>query len=987
MENEPIEVPSIVEAQSVDDGPSLCPPPNTDQTILDPPPNHFGDYVQTNSYDIQEHSDEPIKSEEDETEEGLGVFEPIINETPTAPDSSMRGINDDQNPSSVPVSPAFTSPRLRMELEKSPELPTSMALEDPATNLGVMHASNEENCHDAIGTYAGCTEELGFQETNDVMDTDPKEERFEQPILPEEVPAVAEPGMDSQSTAMDISTTGPAETELVTANIEGADGPKPMIEHNDQLFSNSWMPGRGSLPPPGKPTSTSIAVDDDNLPRKKRSASVDLSLRMTTTLSSNEFKRLKLVTPNLDSEKKSPGLNAIDQAAGQSSETVAIRENIEVIDLEIFEQDRNDRLAREAREKQTEEEEQAARLIQEDEEMRQQELQMYTNNFLNSFQSGGISTDETVNPQEARYAAVTSEGLAAVLRFVHQVQKESKEDVAMLRVDNDVLRGELQKSKETEARLAEEIKELTDSRSQKMWKTKMKTEREKMEGDLSRVEKKLDLLRAPDVTLEKMHTKIDGFDKHMSKKLAVFDKQFANMMTEAEKFKGACEAEKRLLNTARKELTKDFRTRKDEIERIDGEIQNVESSLEELNNRVRDVEASSDQDQHMPRNTITALELSQVLDDISQLREEVEGKDERLDTMQNDIQVFRSHVNEHLFDKDCLYTQAELNRIFFVGISDLTYHISGLRKQLVASVVEMRNIIALGKNGCVSQQRHAISLNPQLLATNNDSPPDTPSDEKAATSANSEAIHNLNSHQNHNDNGEVDLHADMDGLHEQVQAQSTPIAELQNQQPTESNTDIETRISVLIDPVRNDIDGLIKDLRLLAHKVKTMQTELGEADQDLDARLASERIERIQAELKESMTRATATAVCGRYLSGMMTFARNIGHKSMIELGSLARKEDKHCSRVSQIMNYWNFQIAQSLNDKTGEKAHELMAMVNKMRRGEKIPEDLERYYIDQEEDEALLGTLRKNLRKVLDEEGIWTAKSSIDLTAESDTE
>lgn len=86
-------------------------------------------------------------------------------------------------------------------------------------------------------------------------------------------------------------------------------------------------------------------------------------------------------------------------------------------------------------------------------------------------------------------------------------------------------------------------------------------------------------------------------------------------------------------------------------------------------------------------------------------------------------------------------------------------------------------------------------------------------------------------------------------------------------------------------------------------------------------------------------------------------------------------------------MNYWNFQIAQSLDDKTGEKAHELMAMMNKMQRGETISEDLEQYYIDREQDEALLGTLRKNLRKVLDEEEIWTAKSSIDLTAESDTE
>lgn len=79
--------------------------------------------------------------------------------------------------------------------------------------------------------------------------------------------------------------------------------------------------------------------------------------------------------------------------------------------------------------------------------------------------------------------------------------------------------------------------------------------------------------------------------------------------------------------------------------------------------------------------------------------------------------------------------------------------------------------------------------------------------------------------------------------------------------------------------------------------------------------------------------------------------------------------------------------MVQSLDDNTGEKSHELMVLINKMRKGETIPEEMRKYYIVKEEEGALLDTLRKNLRKILDTQKIWCLKRSIDLTAESETE
>lgn len=91
--------------------------------------------------------------------------------------------------------------------------------------------------------------------------------------------------------------------------------------------------------------------------------------------------------------------------------------------------------------------------------------------------------------------------------------------------------------------------------------------------------------------------------------------------------------------------------------------------------------------------------------------------------------------------------------------------------------------------------------------------------------------------------------------------------------------------------------------------------------------------------------------------------------------------------KASEKMQYWNHEIVDSLRDRTGGKAHELMALVNKMSKGEDIPEQMVKYYIEREEDEVLLESLGKSLRKVLDKQEIWTHKSSVDLTAESDTE
>lgn len=938
--------------------PSLPPQTETNQPVLEPPSNLTRDYAQTHTHVIQEHSDELIKAE-NETEEEPGFFDSIMSDTLEAPDDAMEGSNDDGKSLSEPLSSAFSSPRLRkeleetVELEETLELPSSLPLEHPTIAFGVVDNSNEENDDDEMEASTGGTEELRSQIASELMDTDSKEEQAEPVILSEEVPAEAEPPNESQSTAVDISTTGPAETEPNTETIKDPDDPKPIAEQTSLSFSHfrkdslmrpigvTYEHGRGSLPPPQNPISSSLVTAVENPPTRKRSASEDLLLPRSTQRGVNDdvwmkialpsdVKRQKLTPSDLDNEQNCPSPDAIDQTADQSSGAASKRHSVEVIDLEEFEQDRNDRLAQQAQEKQAKEEEEAARLAQEAEEIRQQELQMYTNNFLASFQSGGISTDETENPQEAKYAAVTSEGLAAVLQFVQQVQREAKEDVTMLRVDNEMLRGELQKSKEAEAKLAEEIKELTDSRSQKMWKNKMKAERERMEADLSRVEEKLDLLRAPDVTLEEMESKIDGFDEHMSKKMASFDKKFATMKAEAEKLNAACEAEKKLLNTARRDLTRDFRNRKDETERLDGDMQAMESNVEELSNRIRDLEASADQAQHPSRCSSTTSELPEVVDDIAQLRAELEETDERLDVMQNDIVVFRNHVTEHLFDKDCLYTQAELNRIFFTGISDLKFHYVDLRRQLVASVAEMRSagrpansyLITLvnNGNGPQSQERHVMSLNPRLLAVNNEAELGTLSDSKSASTAIPETMDNKSPHYHASNDGiirkiqaqsaaiskidsqikflkskQTELDEDMDRFHERLEAQSPLLADVQDQQSTDDNTDLETRISTLMNPIKNVVDGLVEALRLLGNKLEIVQTESREADQALDAKIIAEKIERIQGDLKEKVTRTTAVALCSRNFNGLWDLAQNISTRAPIENDRLAKEEEKCC--------------------------------------------------------------------------------------------
>ncbi|TID19087.1 hypothetical protein E6O75_ATG06208 [Venturia nashicola] len=900
------------EAGNRDSGSLLSFPP-TDLLQLPPPslsPNSTSNYTKSDSHDKQEHSDELIKSEEDEIDEGPRFVEPIKNETPEATEIAMERSKDSHQVLSGPLSSAFSSPRLSEGLGASPKPPNSSSLEDQAVvseALGELNDSREESEDRAIETFTQSTQELGSRDLSEVMDLDPREEQFGTGVLTKEIPPAAEPPMESQRPAREASTG----RILIKLHKNPTTDLEPMIEHIAPSFFDSrkdfimhpvyqtYERSRGSLPPPEKASSMSSAVDGDKCTRTKRPVSEDPLLQTQTISSPNEFKRHKLTTPDQDNDKECLSPNTIDRTASERSGVFA-RASVEIIDLEkYYEQDENDRVVREA-----EAEEQAARFAQEAEESRHEELLGLTGKFLTSFQMGGVSTDEMVNPQEAKLAAVTSGGLAAILQFVHQVQKEAKEDVAMLKVDNDLLRGELQKSMEAGAKLAEEMRELTDSRSQKIWKTKMKLEREKIEGNLSRVEKKLDLLRAPDVTLEQMNTKLDGFDEYTKRKMDGFDKAFSITRTEAEKIMSACEAEKRLLNTARKELTRDFRNRKDETDRIDGEIQTVESGLEEMSNRVRELEASLEQTQQAPPSTSTAFEPSGIINDIARLREELESKDQRLDTMQNDIEVFRNHVTEHLLDQNCPYTQAELNRSYFVKIRDLEYHNSDLRNQFVASVAKMRG------------------------------------------------------------------------------------AEIQDQiqQPTDTMTEIESRISLLIDPIKNHLDSLVEDFRLLDNKVETLETECRETDQTLDTKLAHERIERIQGDLKESITRETAIAVCGRYLSGMIGFERSICHKSMMELGRLAKQEDEYCSEIADKMTYWNHELVDSLTDRTGKKAHELMALMDKMRKGEAVPEVVE-YCLDQEDDEVLLETLQKNLRKVLHKQEIWTSKTSIDLTADSETE
>ncbi|QDS77156.1 hypothetical protein FKW77_001528 [Venturia effusa] len=996
------------------------------------------------------------------------------NEARAEREPSMEGQNSTTGATTLPADSGGDESQQssnRMDTSPKDEPSECITLSEEPLHEAELQIENQSNVMDFSTAGPPDTQELGTRMSSDAMDTDLQKGYSEQAILSQETIAYEEASIESRSTIVASFTTGTAEIEPAAKNtgitktstlVDDTifSWPDPRKDSIMRLASDTYEHGRGSVPPTEKLASRSIVLDHDNASHMKRSASEDpLFLRsaavrirsakwMETTSFPNDVKRRKLSVHNVehDDEIPNPRITGHEQIltldrAIQRCDVSSNQESPEIIDLEELEQKKLDKIDREAQEKEAAEQEQAARLAQEAEEEHRQELQGYSNNFLASFQNAGVSTDEAVNPQEARYAAVTSEGLAAILQLVQQVRGEAKEDVQMLLKDNEVLRDELQKSKETEAKLAGEIKELTDSRAQKIWKKKAKAEREKMEAELARVEEKLDLLRAPDVTLEDMKTTIDGFNQHLKQKLDGFVKEFSNMRKEVEKTKSACEAEKKLLNTARLNLTKEFRNRKSGTDRLKGELQIMDTSLEELSSRVRDLEASAEQVQHTSRSDITGSELSEDannvtqlrkgLEDIAQLRKDLEKQDERMGIMQDDIDVFRDHVTTHFFDKDCPYPQRVLNRTYYADISDLKFRLSELRRQLVTSVSKLRavdrpadsHLIALDYNldSFQSEERHVNSLDPQLPASSADAeggasqqdskvevlsksepstivpPPINATDLPIQTNiegvintiqAHADAIVKINEHIKRFESKQVDLEAGIDGLSEQVQAQSTLLTEFQDQvqQPANENTEIEDRINTLIDPVKATVDGLIEDLRLLTNEVATVRTESREADQALDDQIGHEKVERIQGDLKELVTRTTTTAVYGRYINGLMGYMQKTLHKSPIELEHLVKEEDKHCGKASYTMTYWNTRIVKSLHDKTGDDARELMVVINKMLKGEAISKELRKYYIDKDEDEVLLKALQKNLRKVLATQGIWS-RQNIDLTAGSDSE
>lgn len=85
-------------------------------------------------------------------------------------------------------------------------------------------------------------------------------------------------------------------------------------------------------------------------------------------------------------------------------------------------------------------------------------------------------------------------------------------------------------------------------------------------------------------------------------------------------------------------------------------------------------------------------------------------------------------------------------------------------------------------------------------------------------------------------------------------------------------------------------------------------------------------------------------------------------------------------------MEYWRCRIVKASSDKTSDRALNLMALVNKMRKGEDIPAELMKWYIIEEDDEASLEALQKSLRRVLNSAEMWSLKDEINNHV-SDTE
>lgn len=74
-------------------------------------------------------------------------------------------------------------------------------------------------------------------------------------------------------------------------------------------------------------------------------------------------------------------------------------------------------------------------------------------------------------------------------------------------------------------------------------------------------------------------------------------------------------------------------------------------------------------------------------------------------------------------------------------------------------------------------------------------------------------------------------------------------------------------------------------------------------------------------------------------------------------------------------MQKWNDRLLECLSEGTNDLARETMVMVKKMRKREALPNDLRKWAIVEEDDDNLLESVEKNLRRMLNTEEFWTLK------------
>jgi hypothetical protein len=75
-------------------------------------------------------------------------------------------------------------------------------------------------------------------------------------------------------------------------------------------------------------------------------------------------------------------------------------------------------------------------------------------------------------------------------------------------------------------------------------------------------------------------------------------------------------------------------------------------------------------------------------------------------------------------------------------------------------------------------------------------------------------------------------------------------------------------------------------------------------------------------------------------------------------------------------MQKWNDRLLECLSEGTNDLARETMVMVKKMRKKEALPNDFRKWAIVEQDDDNLLESVEKNLRRMLNTEEVWTLKT-----------